>query len=299
MKCPKCGYIGFETSERCRNCGYEFSLATTKPLSSELPIRTADDSGGPPSDLALAPRDREEAVTKAHAGQPLDLDRIIGAPEVKTDLPLFAGNGPDPVAEDLPPLVTPRATPRRPLSVRRPTPDPSRLRARPEPRERAATLDLPLPPAGEGRATPRPGETRRPADEAGALSRIAAAIVDLALLGAIDVLTVYFTLRICGLSVADWRVLPLVPLGVFFLLLNGGYLVAFTAGGGQTIGKMTFGLKVIGTNNAPVPIGVATIRALGCLASVLCLGAGLLPALTGGRAVHDRLADTRVVRLSA
>ena len=26
MKCPKCRYIGFETGDRCRNCGYEFSL---------------------------------------------------------------------------------------------------------------------------------------------------------------------------------------------------------------------------------------------------------------------------------
>ena len=26
MKCPKCGYLGFESGDRCRNCGYEFSL---------------------------------------------------------------------------------------------------------------------------------------------------------------------------------------------------------------------------------------------------------------------------------
>ena len=26
MRCPKCQYISFETGERCRNCGYEFSL---------------------------------------------------------------------------------------------------------------------------------------------------------------------------------------------------------------------------------------------------------------------------------
>ena len=27
MKCPKCGYLGFEPVDRCRNCGYDFSLA--------------------------------------------------------------------------------------------------------------------------------------------------------------------------------------------------------------------------------------------------------------------------------
>ena len=27
MKCPKCDYLGFETGDRCKNCGYDFSLA--------------------------------------------------------------------------------------------------------------------------------------------------------------------------------------------------------------------------------------------------------------------------------
>ena len=27
MKCPKCEYLGFDTGDRCRNCGYNFSLA--------------------------------------------------------------------------------------------------------------------------------------------------------------------------------------------------------------------------------------------------------------------------------
>jgi hypothetical protein len=32
MKCAKCGYLGFETGERCRNCGFDFSLlAETQP----------------------------------------------------------------------------------------------------------------------------------------------------------------------------------------------------------------------------------------------------------------------------
>ncbi len=29
MKCPKCGYLGFERVDRCRNCGYDFSLSRT------------------------------------------------------------------------------------------------------------------------------------------------------------------------------------------------------------------------------------------------------------------------------
>ena len=33
MKCPKCDYLGFETSETCRNCGYDFSLAADSTTS--------------------------------------------------------------------------------------------------------------------------------------------------------------------------------------------------------------------------------------------------------------------------
>ena len=29
MKCPKCAYLGFETGDRCKNCGYDFSLLST------------------------------------------------------------------------------------------------------------------------------------------------------------------------------------------------------------------------------------------------------------------------------
>ena len=31
MKCPKCEYLGFETGDRCKNCGYDFSLAWRLP----------------------------------------------------------------------------------------------------------------------------------------------------------------------------------------------------------------------------------------------------------------------------
>ena len=70
------------------------------------------------------------------------------------------------------------------------------------------------------------------------VARLAAAVIDLALLGGIDAGVLYLTLAIAGLSFADVRVLPLVPMGAFLLMLNGGYLIAFTAAGGQTIGKM-------------------------------------------------------------
>jgi len=29
MRCPKCQYVGFEPSPRCKNCGYDLSLGNT------------------------------------------------------------------------------------------------------------------------------------------------------------------------------------------------------------------------------------------------------------------------------
>jgi uncharacterized RDD family membrane protein YckC len=303
MKCPKCGYIGFESADRCKNCGYEFSLSTAPPQAPpDLPMAAAGDDGGPLRDLALKP-----GAERPRRSAPLDLDRVIGAPEPAGDLPLFATEG---TGEDLPPLVAPGATPRRPLAVRRPTPDPARVRprarddARPQ-RARAVAPPLPLPPEPPAMAldeVPPPLAAAPPAttEDAPPLLRVAAALVDVILLGAINALTVYFTARLCGLTSAEWRVLPILPLASFFLLLDGGYLTLFTAAGGQTIGKMAFGLKVVGYGDAPVPVGLSLLRALGCVASTLCLGLGLVPAFLGGRlALHDRLADTHVVRVGA
>jgi uncharacterized RDD family membrane protein YckC len=135
-------------------------------------------------------------------------------------------------------------------------------------------------------------------ETAGLAPRLIAAIIDVIILGTIDALTIYFTLRLCGLTMDEWHILPLLPIAVFFLVLNGGYLIAFTTAGGQTIGKMATGLKVVGEGNGAVSVSVATLRALACVASAVCLGAGFLPAVFGGdgRALQDRIADTRVVR---
>jgi uncharacterized RDD family membrane protein YckC len=149
--------------------------------------------------------------------------------------------------------------------------------------------------------TPRHAAVAEEPEAASALRRVMAAAFDLTILGAIDVVVVYFTLRLCGLSTADVLMLPPIPFLAFFTLVNGGYLAAFTAAGGQTIGKMALGIKVVGHADLPVSGGLAVIRALGCLASVASLGLGFLPALIGGggRAIEDRLADTRVVRVTA
>ena len=56
--------------------------------------------------------------------------------------------------------------------------------------------------------------------------------------------------------------LPKGPLLAFLLVQNGGYLVAFTAGG-QTLGKMAAGIRVVPADrDAPLDLGRAFLRTL-------------------------------------
>jgi uncharacterized RDD family membrane protein YckC len=294
MKCPKCGYLGFESGDRCRNCGYEFSLSagTSDPL--DQPLDLGPDESRPP----------------------LDLDRVIGARDEQQieDLPLFspspaevddgaavprraALSGAGSIRDDAP-LITVPLRPRAPLGVRRATPEVPR--ARTQPTKTPAHEDMFF---ESGRSTPVPSTSRNTPVEALAapLRRIVAALVDLALLCALDGLVLYFTLRLLGLGTAQLMDLPLLPLVAFLLLLNGGYFTAFTAVGGQSIGKMAVGIKVISQEESTVPIGRATIRTLAYVVSALPLGAGFVPGVLGADrlALHDRLAHTRVVRPSS
>jgi uncharacterized RDD family membrane protein YckC len=141
----------------------------------------------------------------------------------------------------------------------------------------------------------------RSAAPAGA--RLLGAFIDLVIVSGIDLVVVYLTLRICELTFAQVLTLPLAPLVSFLVLLNGGYLSTFVAAGGQTIGKMAAGIRVIPADPAASPservsFGQAVVRAAGYLASALPAGLGFFPAFFGQdrRALHDRLADTRVVK---
>ena len=296
MKCPKCGYLAFESGDRCRNCGYEFSLASSAPA----------------FDLELD--------SPPEPRPPLDLDRIIGDVETDAagDLPLFSPSGSDlhqpaeatrrvrsgvsRTAVDDAPLIRAPQAPRAPLGVRRATPEIPRARARTTPTAHSETL-FEMPPAavvGE-RFESRQHVTASGDLLAGPVSRIIAALVDITLLAALDAVVVYFTVRLLGLTTADVLQLPLLPLAAFFLLLNGGYFIAFTAVGGQSIGKMALGIKVIDQEDGSVPIGRATLRTLAYFVSALPLGAGFLPGVFSPDrlALHDRLAHTRVVRPSS
>jgi uncharacterized RDD family membrane protein YckC len=293
MKCPKCDYVGYEQSDRCRHCGYEFSLATPPPAAG-FPMRPAAPAASAPATAvvdALLAEDLADAQNGDRLGL-VELRRADHHPDVppESDLPLRNRPGSGLFADQSPPPAPP------PLAVRRATSD--RPRSRPTTqvfrRVPASLLDAPAAEVSSAAAA-----TALPPEPASVLPRLVAGMVDLALLGAIDLAVIYLTVRLAGLSMGDWAVVPLAPLGVFLAGLGVSYLAVFTACGGQTLGKMAVGLQVVSTAGA-VPPGRALVRAITGLVGATLGGAGYLPTLFGGdrQALHDRLTDTRVIRVA-
>jgi uncharacterized RDD family membrane protein YckC len=328
MKCSKCGYLGFEHVDRCRNCGYDFSL--TSPAAApapELPLRMEPHTNTL-DDLSLI-----DAAMVAQPGRRLDatpdLERVFGAPDTpaapaaparmemaatqparpvrREELPLF---GP-PIPDDEP-LITKASPPRPPLAVRRATPDLARLRSEPA---RSPTLDLslvlddhdseplltPAARVGHESSWPTRESTSDPPDDApdaGVAARSLAVVIDLVILAVIDLVVIYFTMQICGIGVEDLGILPKGPLLAFLFVQNGGYLVAFTAGG-QTLGKMAAGIRVVSADgDSSLDLGHAFLRTLLWVVLAVPVGLGFLTALFSRdhRGLHDRFAGTRVVR---
>jgi uncharacterized RDD family membrane protein YckC len=271
MKCPKCQYINFDDGDKCRNCGYQFSLS-----------------------IGL---DEDEP----------DLDLPVDRPITESfDLPLFRDGD-----DDERPLVTVPAITRPPLAVRKGSLNTPRHSTR---RGDSYEPQLDLEPEDEDADASVRHSASRPfssvtasapdaeATSASVGARILSGLVDLALLLAIDMAVLHLTLKFCGLTYAEIRVLPVPPFAAFLLILNGGYLAAFTAAGGQSIGKMLGGIRVVPSDpdawTDRVPLGQAVLRAAACFISALPLGLGFLPALLAAdkRGFHDRLAHTRVVK---
>lgn len=319
MKCPKCSYLGFETGDRCKNCGYDFSLIADpsgRTDGIDLALRSSDDN------LPVSVQ-WDDKFDRALTSWPSSMDisnPVLPAPElpprgaaerIDRKLPLFASAFDDGGDE---PLIKLPATPRPPLAVRR-TPDTRRLRAVPKPSRPIAsapalqfTEESPRAPVSESAADVRARTAARlapplpqptHAEVSGAGPRLAAAAVDHLLLCAIDLAVISLTLRMAGLVMADWAALPPVPLVAFLLLVKLAYFCAFTAVGGQTIGKMAARIRVVTTDEAALDGALAVKRTLAGTLSTALLGLGYLPALIGSdrRALHDRMTRTRVVAL--
>ena len=273
MKCPKCHYLGIRTEERCKNCGYDFSLAVDPPTAQDLPLRGERDPSGPLAEFSFNYLFRGSKE-----------DREPSEPEPDTRRTALGERPPEP---------------RAPLSVRRATPEVPKSRSRAV-RERSVTptLSLEWPPGEDsGPAAQRAAAAAPASDLAGSRSRISAALVDGGLLVAVDVTVIYLTLQLTMVNLGS---LSLTPLVMFLSLLNGGYLVVFTAAGGQTVGKMAAGIRVVGVEHVRVPVGSAVLRTAAYVLSALPAGLGFLPGFFGRerRALHDYLAGTRVVKIS-
>jgi len=123
-------------------------------------------------------------------------------------------------------------------------------------------------------------------------------VTDHVILFGIDLVVLYSTLRMAGLTMSDWALLPAVPMIGFLVLLKLSYFGAFTAACGQTIGKMAAHIRVM-ADDAPLDPARAIRRTMMSSVSLLALGAGFIPAILDPdhRALHDRMARTRVVEL--
>jgi uncharacterized RDD family membrane protein YckC len=252
----------------------------------------------------------------------LDLDKLFGeieshiessaAPEsvepgvavesVESVEPIESADRVESLPFDESPLVPPPAA-RPPLAVRRSTPEMPRNRQRTPRPVRTETLQL------EADAPSPSDDVERGSmsDAVAALleapslgARVGAGVIDTSVLLALDVAILYLTLRVAGLqnTMEDIRVLPAIPFVGFLVLLAFGYMATFTVAGGQTIGKMLLSLRVVGDDGRPIDAAGGVLRAAGCLLVPLTLGLSYAPALVTAdhRALHDRLAGTRVVR---
>jgi uncharacterized RDD family membrane protein YckC len=317
MKCPKCEYLGFDTGERCRNCGYDFSLMTAPDPMPDLDLRSEVDSINAPEwlgamDKALGDRRTPDAAAPLEMATPAIVESVV-----RPAVPAAAATVATPtvsaaaVALDLEPTLPPpsfRGAPSLPpLAVRR-TPETPRLRAVPKAVERlmpepVLEFSEETPPSVEAPSRTQRSDSRSPQRDASPLqasgsgARVVAVIVDHAILFTIDAIVLYLTLRVAALTMADWRSLPMLPMATFLGLLKLAYFTAFTCVGGQTIGKMAAGIRVVGDDQRGLSATHALHRALAGALSFLTLGLGFLPALLTAdrRALHDRLARTRVV----
>jgi uncharacterized RDD family membrane protein YckC len=287
---------------------------------------SAASTGG--SAAAVIDRPAVGARPQVHDPAELSIPRPAQAPRVAptTELPLFvkgltatavdaAVPSPETSLSDEPIVKVP-AEPRAPLGVRRqpaegrpvrPRHSPSASAGKPGPLDRDLLSDL--------QKIDRPDQTDlaagvAPASQAAlerasaAGARLAAAVVDALLLAVLSAGVLWITMRWTGLSLAQVALLPvLLPIAAFLLLIALGYLLMFTAASGQTLGKMALRLRVVGHvaetgTDELLTTTQAAYRSFLTIPSVLALGAGFLPALVGDhRAVHDRLAHTRVVRV--
>lgn len=139
--------------------------------------------------------------------------------------------------------------------------------------------------------------------KAGFWIRAAAAVVDSLIVGTLQCIIVFLFAGLLGLLLHGFDSESLLMFSLAWLLgssVGVVYYVYFTAFGGQTPGKMALHIKVLRTDGSALTIGRAFYRETICkFVSGIIFGIGYLMVAFDDKkqGLHDRMADTYVVRL--
>jgi uncharacterized RDD family membrane protein YckC len=327
MTCPTCGGELVPGADRCPICDAAVAPRVEGALAADPRLATPPARPKPkPEPLRDIPGLRKRERTWRDEVQ--ERVRSRRQKRVEAGLPLFEQPEPPPVqaARPEPPpapigAAAPPPAPAVEAPVAEPVREPDLVSTRLSEAEladlplRAPEADAPLPPArsvpplddevlaeeqgGEPEvelAPPlaEPGPLERPA-RAG--ERLRAALVDGLIFGALSAVVVYFTGRAARVELVALRA-SWPALASYLCLLALFYAGYFTGTTGQTPGKLVAGLRVVGAAGRPPGYLRAVARALVGLVGTGLVGLGLLPIAfdPAGRALHDRLFRTRVVR---
>jgi uncharacterized RDD family membrane protein YckC len=130
---------------------------------------------------------------------------------------------------------------------------------------------------------------------AGFWIRAVAALIDFAVFGVVKFSLGVIAARALRMDLGGGSVV--VACTLLFVAL---YVIVLHALEGQTLGKLAVGVRVVGPEGGPPPLGAAVLRFLGYFASLAPVGLGFAMAglRADRRALHDLLASTRVERLA-
>ena len=134
--------------------------------------------------------------------------------------------------------------------------------------------------------------------KAGFWLRVVATLIDTALVVALQVVLSLALTMIGVASTGSGEQLATVVM-LFGYLLGFAYYIVFTGHGGQTPGKMALRIKVIRRDGREIGYGRAALReVIGKFVSgiILCIGYLMVVFDEQKQGLHDRMADTYVIK---
>jgi uncharacterized RDD family membrane protein YckC len=337
MGCPQCQSDDISDYGICLACGYVASIGSTaqEPESeseidnnesqSHSGLIEVDYSEGEPAEKQAEekPAWRQELAQRLHEikqkRESMGLAEQFQARDNKPSIPIQrTQSGQPPISSTArtfegAPVRKPVPKPQTPLPKQK-TLQPLSLGlsgVKPAPRETdARDVQALIDSAVSGRSSQSPGtdaasgfsdpSMERPSDDEGKLillSRTLSGLVDLIIVllcsGGCIIAADFFS----GIIALD--TISYLIYSVLFLLTYFFYSIYFLTASSQTIGMMITDLRVVNADGGRPSISQLLRRGFGHLASLLVLGLGLLWSLFDreSQCFHDRISDTRVIRL--